>query len=40
MFMMQWDDEIFDREGALGLFDAIGCRMFLAARLSGSGENH
>src|SRR5262245_61157458 len=26
MFMVQWDDEIFDREGALELFDAIGSR--------------
>lgn len=24
MFMVQWDDEFFDREGALDLFDAIG----------------
>ncbi|MDP9238937.1 MAG: dienelactone hydrolase family protein [Chloroflexota bacterium] len=24
LFMVQWDDEIFDREGALELFDAIG----------------
>jgi dienelactone hydrolase len=24
MFMVQWDDEIFDREGALELFDTIG----------------
>jgi dienelactone hydrolase len=24
MFMVQWDDEIFDRDGALALFDAIG----------------
>ena len=24
MFMVQWDDEIFNREGALELFDAIG----------------
>ena len=24
LFMMQWDDEIFDRDGALELFDAIG----------------
>jgi dienelactone hydrolase len=26
MYMVQWDDEIFDREGALELFDAIGAR--------------
>lgn len=26
MFMLQWDDEIFDRQGALELFDAIGTR--------------
>ncbi len=26
MFMVQWDDEIFDRDGALELFDAIGSR--------------
>lgn len=26
MFMVQWDDEFFDREGALELFDAIGSR--------------
>jgi dienelactone hydrolase len=26
MFMVQWDDEIFDREGALALFDLIGSR--------------
>ena len=26
MFMVQWDDEIFDRGGALELFDAIGSR--------------
>jgi dienelactone hydrolase len=26
MFMVQWDDEIFDREGALELFNAIGSR--------------
>lgn len=24
LFMVQWDDEIFDRDGALELFDAIG----------------
>ena len=24
LFMVQWDDEIFDREGALELFDTIG----------------
>ena len=24
MFMVQWDDEIFDRDGALELFDTIG----------------
>ena len=24
MFMVQWDDEIFDRDGALELFDALG----------------
>ncbi len=26
MFMVQWDDEIFDRDGALELFDTIGAR--------------
>ena len=26
MFMLQWDDEIFDRHGALELFDAIGSK--------------
>ena len=26
LFMVQWDDEIFDRAGALELFDAIGSR--------------
>jgi dienelactone hydrolase len=26
MFMVQWDDEIFDREGSLELFDTIGAR--------------
>jgi dienelactone hydrolase len=26
MFMVQWDDEIFDREGSLELFDLIGSR--------------
>jgi dienelactone hydrolase len=26
LFMVQWDDEIFDRAGALALFDAIGSR--------------
>ena len=26
LFMVQWDDEIFDRDGALELFDAIGSR--------------
>jgi dienelactone hydrolase len=26
LFMVQWDDEIFDRDGALALFDAIGSR--------------
>ena len=24
LFVMQWDDELFDREGALALFDALG----------------
>ena len=24
LFMLQWDDEIFDRDGALELFDSIG----------------
>jgi hypothetical protein len=24
LFMVQWDDEIFDREGALELFNALG----------------
>ena len=24
LFMIQWDDEIFDRDGALELFDTIG----------------
>ena len=26
LFMVQWDDEIFERGGALELFDAIGSR--------------
>jgi dienelactone hydrolase len=26
LFMVQWDDEIFDRDGALELFDLIGSR--------------
>jgi dienelactone hydrolase len=26
LFMVQWDDEIFDRDGALELFDTIGSR--------------
>jgi dienelactone hydrolase len=26
LFMVQWDDEIFHRDGALGLFDLIGSR--------------
>lgn len=26
MFLMQWDDEIFDRDGALELFDLIGSK--------------
>lgn len=26
MFMVQWDDEIFDRDGALELFDLIGAK--------------
>ena len=24
MFMVQWEDELFDRDGAFELFDAIG----------------